>query len=67
MKTAIEFIEETFSKVPWELDDIVKLMQEYAKQEAVEFAKWVREFGSINGNGSKTTEQLYKIWKDEQS
>lgn len=57
---------------------IAKIMLEYAQQEAIEFISWAMREGfewiskdemfvndSIYPGANWTTEELYKIWKDE--
>lgn len=54
MKTAEEFIEETYSSVPYELDQIIELMKEFAKlhvQEALEQAAENAKIGYLDGYG----------------
>lgn len=57
-------------------DDVKGAMQEYAKQEANKFAEYLSQYYNSSGhdiwediNNSRdifSTEELYKIWKDDQ-
>ena len=88
MKTAEEYISDIRLKsalvdapVGWfDEGQIAKIMDKYAKQEAIEFTKWLFTNGQysvgLNAGGLPygkadgsfeyfATEELYKIWKDE--
>ena len=46
-------------------DDVYKIMEDYAKQEAIEFLKWSQPHIEYAGNLDECYENMYQKFKDE--
>ena len=61
LPTAEEFIEQTYSFIPFELDQITELMQEFAKlhvQQALESVSEVAKIDFLDGLGGEGTKEV---------